>query len=126
MNLKTKYLGLELKNPIIAASSKLTGSIDKIAELEEKGAAAVIVKSLFEEQILLDTQKMVDSIDTSSHAEAFYLFSGSAIGHFMDEYLNLIDQARKNHQPYGNRRNIAGGNANKNIYRHPKKRIIPN
>jgi dihydroorotate dehydrogenase (fumarate) len=95
MNLKTKYLGLELKNPIIAASSKLTGSIDKIAELEEKGAAAVVVKSLFEEQILLDTQKMVDSIDTSSHAEAFDLFSGSAMGHFMDEYLNLIDQARK-------------------------------
>ena len=94
MNLETKYMGLKLKNPIIVASSKLTGSIEKIKELEEKGAAAVVVKSLFEEQILLDTQKMVDSVDTSSHAEAFDLFAGSAIGHFMDEYLSLIGEAR--------------------------------
>ncbi len=95
MNLKTRYMGLELKNPLVIASSKLTGSIDKIVEFEEKGAAAIVVKSLFEEQILLDTQKMVDSIDTSSHAEAFDLFSGSAMGHFMDEYLSLIGEAAR-------------------------------
>lgn len=95
MNLKTRYLGLELKNPIIVSSSKLTGSVEKIADLEEKGAGAVILKSIFEEQILLDTQKMVDNIDTSMHAEAFNLFSDSTIGHFLDEYINLINKAEK-------------------------------
>ena len=95
MKLNTRYLGLDLKNPVIVSSSKLTGNLDKIAELEEKGAAAVVLKSLFEEQILLDTQNMVDNVDTSYHAEAFNYFSQSAIGHFMDEYLSLVDEAGK-------------------------------
>ena len=95
MDLKTKYLGLELKNPIIVASSKLSGNIEKIAELEKNGAGAVVLKSIFEEQILLDTQRMVDNIDTSMHAEALDLFSGSTIGHFLDEYVNLIYQSKK-------------------------------
>ena len=96
MNLKTRYLGLELKNPVIVASSKLTGSIEKISELEKQGAGAVILKSLFEEQIVVDTQRMIDNIDTSIHAEAFDLFTGSSIEHFMDEYLSLVAQAKEN------------------------------
>lgn len=53
-NLSTKYMGLTLKNPIIAASSGLTGTLDSIKALEKSGAAAVVVKSIFEEEILLD------------------------------------------------------------------------
>ena len=50
-NLNTTYLGLNLKNPIIAASSGLTNSIEDIKEFEEKGAAAIVLKSIFEEEI---------------------------------------------------------------------------
>jgi len=55
-DLTTKYLGLTLRNPIIAASSGLTDSFDKIAELEKNGAGAVVMKSLFEEQIILEAE----------------------------------------------------------------------
>ena len=50
-DLTTNYLGLHLKNPIIASSSPLTGSVDDLKRLEDAGAAAVILPSLFEEQV---------------------------------------------------------------------------
>ena len=50
-NLETTYLGLTLKNPLVIASSGLTGSLEKIVELEKAGAGAVVLKSIFEEQI---------------------------------------------------------------------------
>jgi dihydroorotate dehydrogenase (fumarate) len=53
-DLSTKYMGLSLKNPIIAASSGLTGTLDGIMSMEKHGAGAVVVKSIFEEEILLD------------------------------------------------------------------------
>lgn len=50
-DLSTTFLGLQLKNPIVASSSPLTGSIEDLKKLEEAGAAAVILPSLFEEQV---------------------------------------------------------------------------
>lgn len=50
-DLTTNYLGLHLKNPIVASSSPLTGSVEDLKKLEAAGAAAVILPSLFEEQI---------------------------------------------------------------------------
>ncbi|MFP4487863.1 MAG: dihydroorotate dehydrogenase-like protein [Bacteroidales bacterium] len=52
--LTTKYLGLSLSNPLIIGSSGLTDSVDNIAELEKAGAGAVVLKSLFEEQIMFE------------------------------------------------------------------------
>ena len=49
--LDTTYLGLQLKNPIVAASSGLTDNIKSIKELAANGAAAVVLKSIFEEEI---------------------------------------------------------------------------
>lgn len=95
MNLSTKYMGLELKNPLIVASSSLTSEIDKIVNLEEKGAGAIVLKSLFEEQIVADTEKMIESVDTDIHAEAFDWFSRSTQQHLMDEYLKLVAAAVK-------------------------------
>ncbi|MCD4709417.1 MAG: hypothetical protein K8R52_01095 [Bacteroidales bacterium] len=46
-DLSTEYLGLKLKNPIIAASSGLTGTLDGIVSMEKNGAGAVVVKSIF-------------------------------------------------------------------------------
>lgn len=50
-NLETTYLGLKLKNPLVAASSGLTSSVERIKELEAAGIGAVVLKSIFEEQI---------------------------------------------------------------------------
>lgn len=50
-NLETSYMGLKLKNPIIVGSSGLTNSVDNVVEIEKAGAGAVVLKSLFEEQI---------------------------------------------------------------------------
>jgi len=55
-DLTTKYLGLSLRNPLIVGSSGLTDSVDNIVELEKAGAGAVVLKSLFEEQILLEAE----------------------------------------------------------------------
>ena len=53
-DLTTKYLGLTLRNPIVIASSGLTNSVDDIVELDKNGAGAVVLKSIFEEQIMLE------------------------------------------------------------------------
>jgi dihydroorotate dehydrogenase (fumarate) len=51
VDLRTRYLGLELANPILAAASPLTGTIDSLRQLESAGVGAVVLRSLFEEQI---------------------------------------------------------------------------
>lgn len=57
-NLKTTYMGIELDNPIIAGASELTGHLESIQKIEEAGAGALVIKSLFEEQIQLERFKM--------------------------------------------------------------------
>jgi dihydroorotate dehydrogenase (fumarate) len=59
MDLTTTYMGLELKHPVIAGSSGLTGTLDSIVNLEKSGAAAVVLKSIFEEEILLDVDQQL-------------------------------------------------------------------
>ena len=55
--IKTKYMGLELRSPIIVGASEMTANVDKIKRLEENGAGAIVTKSLFEEEILLKNNK---------------------------------------------------------------------
>ena len=54
INLKTKYMGIELDNPIIIGASNMSKDLDKLKKAEELGVAAVVYKSLFEEQIQLE------------------------------------------------------------------------
>lgn len=54
MDLKTKYMGIELKNPIVASACPLTRDLDKIKEMEDSGVAAIVMPSLFEEEITHD------------------------------------------------------------------------
>jgi dihydroorotate dehydrogenase (fumarate) len=63
MDLTTSYLGLKLKNPIIAGSCGLTGNLDGIVSLEKHGAAAVVIKSIFEEEILLDVKEQINQAE---------------------------------------------------------------
>jgi len=55
MDLTTRYLGLQLKNPLIAGASPLSKSIEGIRQLEASGASAIVMYSLFEEQIDLES-----------------------------------------------------------------------
>ena len=70
-NLKTTYMGIELENPIIAGASELTGHLESIQKIEEAGAGALVIKSLFEEQIQLERFKMEEEAtrDNARHAE---------------------------------------------------------
>jgi dihydroorotate dehydrogenase (fumarate) len=98
MNLTTNYLGMLLKNPIVASSSPLSHSVDSIRRLEDAGAAAVVMYSLFEEQIGFDSyyidHHLTQGID--SYAESISYFPDMQsynIG--PDEYLNLIRKAKE-------------------------------
>ena len=75
-NIKTNYLGLELRNPIIAGSSNLGDSVEKAIKLQEAGVGAIVFKSLFEEQIQLEELEMEQEMEAYSerHAEMIKLF----------------------------------------------------
>ncbi len=93
-DLKTKYLGIELKNPIIVSSSNLTASADKVVACEKAGAGAIVLKSLFEEQIQADTAKMMDSIDEAQASEFYSFLMKTGNYHYIDEYLTLLQEAK--------------------------------
>jgi dihydroorotate dehydrogenase (fumarate) len=97
MNLTTSYLGIPLKNPIVASSSPLSHNVDSIRRLEDAGAAAVVMYSLFEEQITFDSF-YVDyylTSNTNSNAESLSYFPEmQGYNVWPDEYMNLIRRAK--------------------------------
>ncbi len=62
MDLKTTYMGIELKNPIIVGASNLVTDVNMAKKLEEAGAAAIVFKSLFEEQIHLEAAELEEDL----------------------------------------------------------------
>ena len=68
-DLNTSFAGLLLKNPIIIGSSGLTDSVEKNKKLDEAGAGALVLKSLFEEQIMLESAQMQQEIGRASCRE---------------------------------------------------------
>ncbi len=95
INLSTKYMGLELKNPLIIASCDLTSKIEQIKKCEEKGAGAVVLKSLFEEQIETDTEELIGESWLSDHTEAFEYVRGMSMANGPSTYLDLIKKAKE-------------------------------
>ena len=98
MNLLTSYLGLPLKNPIVVSSSPLSHTVDSIRRLEDAGAAAVVMYSLFEEQITFDSLSVDNYLTsgTNSFAEALSYFPEMpSYNVWPGEYMNLIRQARE-------------------------------
>ncbi len=98
MNLKTKYLGLELKSPVVPSASPLSESIDNIRRMEEAGAAAVVLHSLFEEQLTKDALELHDRTTqgTDYYQEAQSYFPEPEeykLG--PEEYLDHINKAKK-------------------------------
>jgi dihydroorotate dehydrogenase (fumarate) len=98
MDLKSKYLGLTLKNPIVPSASPLANDLDTIRKMEEAGAAAVVLESLFEEQIRHESRELDHYLQfgAESFAEALTYFPESSdyrIG--PEEYLEHIRMAKE-------------------------------
>jgi len=95
-NLSTSYMGFKLKNPIIVGSSGLTNTVENIIEIEKKGGAAVVLKSLFEEQINHTINKTMHSgVDNFSYPEADDYISNYTKLNDVDNYLKLIKGAKE-------------------------------
>jgi dihydroorotate dehydrogenase (fumarate) len=97
IDLTTAYLGLRLKSPLVASSSPLTESLENIQRLEEAGAAAVVLPSIFEEQLTLESSAMDRDLTrgTESFAEALSYFPEyEDFRHGQDVYLAQIRRAK--------------------------------
>jgi dihydroorotate dehydrogenase (fumarate) len=92
INLSTNYLGLPLVSPLIISSCGLTGSVEKITRFAESGAGAVVLKSLFEEQIRFEAGMQ---IQRSDYPEAHDYISQYVKSNSLEEYLRLIESAKK-------------------------------
>lgn len=91
-DLKTTFAGLSLKNPIIISSSGLTNSVGKNKKLAEDGAGAIVLKSLFEEQIMLEADQLKDP---AFYPEASDYLEEYIREHKLSEYLELIRESKK-------------------------------
>jgi len=96
-SLATRYMGLELRNPVIVGSSGLTHSVENVIELEKNGAGAVVLKSLFEEQIRYEISKTMNQAEShdSYYPEAQDYISNYSRMHHVDNYLKLISDCKK-------------------------------
>jgi dihydroorotate dehydrogenase (fumarate) len=112
IDLSCNYLGLKLKNPLIVGSSGLTASIENLKTIDRMGAGAVVLKSIFEEQIKFETDKLLQSDNPEMESwqkafqgivsktefyyeEAFSYLTSYAKEHTLKHYLSLIAEAKK-------------------------------
>jgi len=96
INLTTKYAGLNLKNPIIAGSSGLTSSIENIKEIEKAGAGAVVLKSIFEEEITNEYDKILHESkrEDNYRLEDLDYFDYKIKQDNLNNYISLIQEAK--------------------------------
>ncbi len=97
MELNTKYLGLNLKNPVVASSSPLTKDVENVRKLEDAGASAIVMHSLFEEQLNIESEELDRHLGAAEHVgpEATGMYpdlSDYNIG--PDAYLEAIVKAK--------------------------------
>ncbi len=96
MDLTTKFMGLKLKNPIIAGSSGLTSHMAGILDLEKNGVAAIVLKSLFEEQIIFNYSSKLREVGLEAqYPEARDYISHHTKRKAVDEYIELIINCKK-------------------------------
>ncbi|MCX6320680.1 MAG: dihydroorotate dehydrogenase-like protein [Bacteroidia bacterium] len=112
IDLSCKYLGLQLKNPLIVGSSGLTSSIENLKTIAQMGAGAVVLKSIFEEQIKFETEIFLQSDNPEMkswqeafqgivsktefyYEEAYDYLTGYAKEHTLNHYLSSISEAKK-------------------------------
>ncbi len=94
VDLSTKYMGLALRNPLIVASSSLVNSSEGVRRCAEAGPGAVVLKSLFEEQIQAETEDLEQHCWILGHPEAFEYVRGVRMSLGPREYLKLVEEAK--------------------------------
>ena len=96
MDLTTTYLGLTLDNPIIAGSSGLTDSVEKVRRLERGGAGAVVLKSIFEEEIAYEHEDVLKDAEAAGvNLDQFDYYDFHLKGKKVNNYIELIKGAKK-------------------------------
>jgi dihydroorotate dehydrogenase (fumarate) len=93
-DLSTDYMGLKLRNPLIVGSCSLTNSVEGIQRCADAGAGAVVLKSLFEEQIEADTKEVEKHVWLAGHTEAYDYVRKIGIETSSQDYLNLVEKAK--------------------------------
>jgi len=96
-SLSTTYLGLKLRNPLVVSSSSLCDSPEKLQKLQEAGAGAVVLKSLFEEQIELEAAKLNQSLAAMEEvsAEASSMYANIPFENGPTDYLRLVEKSKR-------------------------------
>lgn len=97
-DLSTRYLGFDLRSPLVASASPITGDVDVLRRLEAAGVGAVVLPSLFEEQIEHEESQMLRLCETGANSFGEALDYFPALQHYNsgpDEYLRKIEAARK-------------------------------
>jgi dihydroorotate dehydrogenase (fumarate) len=98
MDLSTTYLGLDLPHPLMPGASPLVDDLDKVRRLEDAGAAAIVMRSLFEEQLTMEQMATVSHVDAheGTHAEALSYFPGLDTFRLgPDEYLEQLRRVKE-------------------------------
>ncbi|MFP4164013.1 MAG: dihydroorotate dehydrogenase-like protein [Chitinispirillaceae bacterium] len=98
MDLRTKYMGMELKNPLVGSASPYWKDVDNVRLLEDSGAAAVVMHSLFEEQVHLSERELDSYIELGAEqfAESLtYLPEVGNYGFVPEEYLDLVRRVKE-------------------------------
>ena len=98
MNLNTQYLGIKLKNPLVVGASPLSNDLDAVKKMEDNGAAAITMHSLFEEQINYEMQALdeflMQGTDTSAEALSYFPEPDEYHNLAAEEYLKQITQSK--------------------------------
>src|SRR3990172_9328313 len=97
-DLRSRYLGLPLRTPLVASSSPMTGSLDTLRRLEDAGVSAVVLPSLFEEQLTFESLAVHHALEAGAgtFAEALdYLPDLASYDTGPDRYLELVTSAKR-------------------------------
>ena len=96
MDTKTKYLGLDVESPIIAGSCGITNDIDNLVRLQDAGAGAVVVKSVFEEQIIYDIKRNLSMMaPTDSYGMIYEYIAAHVSDDSLGRHFDFIREAKK-------------------------------
>ncbi len=95
-DLSTRYMGISLRNPLIIGSSGLSDSVEKIKNLEKNGAGAIVLRSIFEEEIVKEYEEIFQAMDSfQSNLEYLDYYDYKIKEKNIEQYLTLIRNAKK-------------------------------
>ena len=96
-NLTTRYMGIDLKSPLVAASCGLTADVEKMADMERQGIGAVVLKSIFEEQIDAESTSLLRAAagNGADYPEAEDYIKAYIHSNTLQQYVDLVAKAKK-------------------------------